>query len=76
MKMIEVVSLTWFDKDTHPIAYTPYWIDPANPAGRSKRALAGAARQYYSSDEPPPVPPSHLYSSCAASALRPMDRSG
>jgi hypothetical protein len=75
MKMIEVVYQTWFEKEVHPVAYTPYWIDPANPAGRSKRAFAGAARQDYSSDEPPHMPPPHPSSSRAASASRPMDRS-
>jgi hypothetical protein len=40
MKMIEVVSQIWFEKEVHHVAYTPYWIHPANPARRSKRALA------------------------------------
>jgi hypothetical protein len=73
MKIIEVVSHTWFEKEVHPVAYTPYWIDPANPAGRSKRAPTGAARQYYSSDEPHPMPPCHPSSSRTASHLHPMD---
>jgi hypothetical protein len=76
MKMIGVVSQTWFEKETHPIIYAPYWINPASPAGRSKRVPTGAVKQDYSSDEPAPVPPRHPSSSHAATASCPMDRSG
>lgn len=76
MKMIEVVSHTWFQKETHLVAYAPYRIDPANPAGRSKRAPTGAARQNYSSDEPAHVPSCHVSSFHAATASHPMDCSG
>jgi hypothetical protein len=75
MKIIEVVSQTWVEKEVHHVAYTPYWIDSTNPTRRSKRAHAGAARQDYSSDEPPPMPPCHPSSSRAASSSCPMDRS-
>jgi hypothetical protein len=68
MKMIEVVSQTWFEKETHPVIYAPYWINPANPAG--------AVKQDYSFDEPALVPPRHPSSSRAATASCPMDHSG
>ena len=31
MKMIEVVTQTWYEKGCKHTPYTPYWIDPSNP---------------------------------------------
>jgi hypothetical protein len=76
MKMIEVVSQTYFQKDSKHVKYTPYWIDPNNPAGRSKRAPTSAepGASSSSSEEPAPAPPLHPSSSRAAAASRPMSR--
>jgi hypothetical protein len=38
MKMIEVVTQFRFDKGTRHLSYTPFWIDPNNPAGRLRKA--------------------------------------
>jgi hypothetical protein len=38
MKMIEVVTQFKFDKGTRHQSYTPFWIDPNNPAGRLRKA--------------------------------------
>jgi hypothetical protein len=38
MKMIEVVTQFRFDKGTRHQSYTPFWIDPNNPAGRLRKA--------------------------------------
>lgn len=43
IKMIEVVTQTWFEKDCKHTLYTLCWIDPNNPAGRSKMATSGSA---------------------------------
>jgi hypothetical protein len=42
MKMIEVVTQTWFEKDCKHTLYTLYWIDPNNPVGHSKMATSGS----------------------------------
>ena len=57
MKTIEVVSQTYFEKETHLSPYTLYQIVPANLSRRLKGAPAKAARHDYSSDEPTPMPP-------------------
>jgi hypothetical protein len=36
--MIEVVTQFRFDKGTRHQSYTPFWIDPNNPAGRLRKA--------------------------------------
>ena len=72
----ELVSQTWFEKETHLVAYTPHWIDPANPSRRSKRVPARVAMQDYCSDELAPVAPRHQSSSHAAATSRPMDSGG
>jgi hypothetical protein len=38
MKMIEVVTRFRYDKGTRYQSYTPFWIDPNNPAGRLRKA--------------------------------------
>jgi hypothetical protein len=38
MKMIEVVTQFRYDKGTRHQSYTPFWIDPNNPAGRLRKA--------------------------------------
>jgi hypothetical protein len=38
MKMIEVVTQFRFEKGTRHLSYTPFWIDPNNPAGRLRKA--------------------------------------
>lgn len=38
MNMIEVVTQFRFDKGTRHLSYTPFWIDPNNPAGRLRKA--------------------------------------
>jgi hypothetical protein len=37
MKMIEVVTQFRYDKGTRHQSYTPFWIDPNNPAGRLRK---------------------------------------
>jgi len=73
MKIIEVVSQTYFQKDSKHAIYTPYWIDPNNPAGRSNKSpISHDEPAPSSSDEPPPDPPLHKSSSRAATASHPM----
>jgi hypothetical protein len=36
--MIEVVTHFRFEKGTRHLSYTPFWIDPNNPAGRLRKA--------------------------------------
>jgi hypothetical protein len=38
MKMIEVVTQFRFEKGTRHLSYTPFWIDPNNPAGCLRKA--------------------------------------
>jgi hypothetical protein len=38
MKMIEVVTQFRYEKGTRHQSYTPFWIDPNNPAGRLRKA--------------------------------------
>jgi hypothetical protein len=38
MKMIEVVTQFRYEKGTRHLSYTPFWIDPNNPAGRLRKA--------------------------------------
>jgi hypothetical protein len=38
MKMIEVVTQFLYEKGTRHLSYTPFWIDPNNPAGRLRKA--------------------------------------
>jgi hypothetical protein len=38
MKMIEVVTQFRFEKGTRHLSYTPFWIDPNNPAGHLRKA--------------------------------------
>jgi hypothetical protein len=45
MKMIEVVTQIRYEKSTRHIAYTPFWIDLNNPAGRMKKAPASSREQ-------------------------------
>jgi hypothetical protein len=75
MKMIKVVTQTYFEKPVKHSRYVPYWVDSTNPAARTKRAPSGSGGPA-SSDEPPPQPPHHPSSSRAAAASRLMDRSG
>jgi hypothetical protein len=75
MKMIEVVTQTYFEKPIKHSRYVPYWVDSTNPATRTKRAPS-VSRGPASSDEPPPQPPHHPSSSHSAAASRLMDHSG
>jgi hypothetical protein len=45
MKMIEVVTQIRYEKGTRHLSYTPFWIDPNNPAGRMKKAPASSREQ-------------------------------
>ena len=45
MKMIEVVTQFRYEKGTRHLSYTPFWIDPNNPAGRMKKAPASSHEQ-------------------------------
>jgi hypothetical protein len=38
MKMIEVVTQFCYEKGTRHLSYTPFWIDPNNPAGCLRKA--------------------------------------
>jgi hypothetical protein len=38
MKMIELVTQFCYEKGTRHLSYTPFWIDPNNPAGRLRKA--------------------------------------
>jgi hypothetical protein len=38
MKMIEVVTQFRYEKGTRHLSYTPFWIDPNNPAGHLRKA--------------------------------------
>lgn len=78
MKMIEVVSQVWFEKDGKYVRYTAYWIDPNNPTGQSKRAHGGSVGQgaSTSSNEPPHMPPLLPSFSRAATTSRPMGHGG
>jgi hypothetical protein len=38
MKMIEVVTQFRYEKGTRHLSYTPFWIDPNNPAGCLRKA--------------------------------------
>jgi hypothetical protein len=44
MKMIEVVTQFRYEKGTRHLSYTPFWIDPNNPAGRLRKALSSSRR--------------------------------
>jgi hypothetical protein len=45
MKMIEVVTQFRYEKGTRHLSYTPFWIDPNNPAGRLRKAPASSREQ-------------------------------
>jgi hypothetical protein len=45
MKMIKVVTQFRFEKCTRHLSYTPFWIDPNNPAGRLRKAPASSREQ-------------------------------
>jgi hypothetical protein len=45
MKMIEVVTQFRYEKGTRHLSYTPFWIDPNNPAGRMKKAPVSSREQ-------------------------------
>jgi hypothetical protein len=45
MKMIEVVTQFRYEKGTRHRSYTPFWIDPNNPAGRLRNAPASSREQ-------------------------------
>lgn len=76
MKMIEVVTHTYFDKDCKNTLYTPYQIDPRNPTSGTKRAMTGSRGPTSSHDEPPPQAPPHGSSSCVVASSHPMDHNG
>jgi hypothetical protein len=43
--MIEVVTQFRYEKGTRHLSYTPFWIDPNNPAGRLRKAPASSREQ-------------------------------
>jgi hypothetical protein len=45
MKMIEVVTQFRYEKGTRHLSYTPFWIDPNNPAVWMKKAPASSREQ-------------------------------
>jgi hypothetical protein len=45
IKMIEVVTQFRYEKGTRHLSYTPFWIDPNNPAGRLRKAPASSREQ-------------------------------
>jgi hypothetical protein len=45
MKMIEVVTQIRYEKGTIHLSYTPFWIDPNNPASRMKKAPVSSREQ-------------------------------
>ena len=45
MKMIEIVTQIRYEKGIRHLSYTPFWIDPNNPAGRMKKAPASSREQ-------------------------------
>jgi hypothetical protein len=45
LKMIEVVTQFRYEKGTRHLSYTPFWIDPNNPAGRLRKASASSREQ-------------------------------
>jgi hypothetical protein len=69
MKMIEAVTQIRYEKGTRHLPYTPFWIDPNNPAGRMKNDPTGSHEQT-SAD------PTHPSSSRGASTPRPMGHGG
>jgi hypothetical protein len=69
IKMIEFVTQIRYEKGTRHLPYTPFWIDPNNPAGRMKKAPVGSLEQTS-------VGPTHPSSSRGAPTPRPMDHGG
>jgi hypothetical protein len=55
MKMIEVVTQFRFEKGTRHLSYTPFWIDPNNPAGRLRKAPS-SSREPAAADPSRPSP--------------------
>lgn len=76
MKTIEVVSQTYFEKETHLSPYTLYWIVPANLSRRLREPLlklSGMITHLMSLHLCPLI---HLYSSCITVASCPMGHGG
>jgi hypothetical protein len=69
MKMVQVVTLTWFEKASRHSPYTPYCIDPNNPSSRMRITPVGFV-------ELDPIGHQHPYSSCGATPPCPMGRGG
>jgi hypothetical protein len=69
MKTIEVVTQFRYEKGTRHQSYTPFWIDPNNPAGRLRKAPS-SSRAHTS------VGPSAGPAAAAAGASRPSPGRG